>query len=107
MLRDADDELGLAPAPGLADLDALVEEFRAAGLRVDLGVDGELAGLPAGVDMSAYRIVQEALTNALRYAAGRSSSCTCAGSDGGVRITAANPVAADGLARQRPRPGRA
>ena len=70
VIRDDADELGLNPAPGVADLDRLVQEFRAEGLEVDLSVEEGLAPLPAGIDVSAYRIAQEALTNALRYGGG-------------------------------------
>ncbi|HWH29363.1 MAG TPA: histidine kinase [Mycobacteriales bacterium] len=73
LIRDSDDELGLAPDQGLEELDALVDQFRRSGLDVVLEVDGELAGLPAGVDLSAYRVVQEALTNALKYAPDRAA----------------------------------
>jgi signal transduction histidine kinase len=58
----------LAPQPGLAGLDVLVEGVRAAGLSVTLQVEGELDDLPAGLDLSAYRIVQEALTNTMKHA---------------------------------------
>jgi signal transduction histidine kinase len=58
----------LAPQPGLAGLDTLVEGVRATGLPVELHVEGELHDLPAGLDLSAYRIVQEALTNAIKHA---------------------------------------
>jgi signal transduction histidine kinase len=57
-----------APTPGLADLPRLVAEVNGAGLAVDLEVEGEATGAPAGVELTAYRIVQEALTNTLRHA---------------------------------------
>lgn len=72
LVRDKDDELGLDPDPGLARLDELVGQFRRSGLDVQLEVEGPRAPLPAGIDLSAYRIVQEALTNALKYATDRS-----------------------------------
>ena len=59
---------GLGPQPGLADLPRLVEQTRGAGLDVSLATDGVSAGLPARVDLFAYRIVQEALTNVLKHA---------------------------------------
>jgi signal transduction histidine kinase len=68
MLRKDDDELALAPQPSLEHLDLLVSQIRDAGLPVGLEVEGTPAPLPAGVDLSAYRIVQEALTNALKHA---------------------------------------
>lgn len=71
VLRDEDDELGLAPTPGLADVARLVEEFRRDGLDVRADFSAFAAELPAALDVSSYRIVQEALTNALRYAPDR------------------------------------
>jgi signal transduction histidine kinase len=59
---------GLGPQPGLADLPRLVEQIRGAGVDVSLATDGVPAGLPARVDLFAYRIVQEALTNVLKHA---------------------------------------
>ena len=59
---------GLGPQPGLADLPRLVEQTRGAGLDVSLATDGLSAELPARVDLFAYRIVQEALTNVLKHA---------------------------------------
>jgi signal transduction histidine kinase len=92
VLRDTGDELGLEPTPGLAQVPELVDRFRADGLRVDLEVDEPLPVLPAGLDVSAYRIVQETLTNALRYAADRSVCLTVRSDPAGVSITAANHV---------------
>ena len=57
-----------APSPRLRDADLLVSELAAAGLAVDLSLEGDAGELPAGVDLAAYRILQEALTNALRHA---------------------------------------
>jgi len=68
MLRAEDDDPGFAPQPGLEHLDVLVKQVREAGLDVDLRIEGEQRVLPAGVDLSAYRIVQEALTNTLKHA---------------------------------------
>jgi len=69
VLRDGDGDQApsLAPQPGLADVGSLVEQVGRAGLRVELVVEGSEAPLPAGVDLSAYRIVQEALTNAVKH----------------------------------------
>jgi signal transduction histidine kinase len=68
MLREPDEEPELTPQPGLGELPALAESVRAAGLPVRLVVDGDSAAVPAAVDVSAYRIVQEALTNVLKHA---------------------------------------
>jgi signal transduction histidine kinase len=57
-----------APAPGLADLDRLVRDVGGAGLEVDVRKEGARTELPPGVDFTAYRIVQEALTNVLKHA---------------------------------------
>jgi signal transduction histidine kinase len=67
-MRRGDDGPELAPPPGLGRLDDLLEETRRAGLPVQLHVDGEPFRLPVAIDLSAYRIVQEGLTNALKHA---------------------------------------
>jgi len=68
VLRKGDEELALAPQPSLRHLGTLVAQVREAGLPVELSVEGETTALPPGVDLSAYRIIQEALTNALKHA---------------------------------------
>ena len=67
MLRE-DDGASYTPAPGLADLDRLVRDIESAGLEVDVKREGTQSDLPPGVDFTAYRIVQEALTNVLKHA---------------------------------------
>jgi len=64
----SDDGLALSPQPTLRDLERLIANVRDAGLPVELRVEGSPVPLPPGIDLSAYRIVQEALTNALKHA---------------------------------------
>jgi signal transduction histidine kinase len=71
VLRDVDHEAPRAPVPGLGQLDALLERSRAAGLAVQVVEEGEPCQLPADVDVTAYRIVQESLTNSGRHSGGR------------------------------------
>jgi signal transduction histidine kinase len=66
--QEAEPRGSLAPAPGLAELEALAAEVARAGVRVEVRIEGAPAPLPAGLDLSAYRIVQEALTNVVRHA---------------------------------------
>ena len=66
--QEGEPQGALAPVPGLADLDGLLAEVAKAGLAVRLQVEGAPSPLPAGVDLSAYRIVQEALTNVVKHA---------------------------------------
>jgi signal transduction histidine kinase len=68
MLRRNGHTEGLEPQPSIEHIDLLVEQVERAGLPVSLAVEGERAPLPAGVDLCAYRIVQEGLTNALKHA---------------------------------------
>jgi signal transduction histidine kinase len=68
VLREGATDVPLAPAPGLAELDGLVQTAARAGLRVDVSIAGTARQLPGAVDLAAYRIVQEALTNVVRHA---------------------------------------
>nr|WP_294693917.1 histidine kinase [uncultured Friedmanniella sp.] len=90
IIRDEDDELGLRPAPALSDLSGLVESFRERGLEIDAELPDPVPVLPAGVDVSAYRITQEALTNALRYAVDRRVTLQVTASETTVSIRAGN-----------------
>jgi signal transduction histidine kinase len=66
--QEAEPRGSLAPAPGLGEVEALAAEVARAGVRVEVRIEGTPAALPAGLDLSAYRIVQEALTNVVRHA---------------------------------------
>jgi signal transduction histidine kinase len=68
VLSPSDDGGGLAPQPGVSQIGDLVERVREAGLPTELNIEGEPRELPRATDTAVYRIVQEALTNALRYA---------------------------------------
>jgi signal transduction histidine kinase len=101
VLRNPEDQHGeLSPVPGLADLDRLIADTAVAGVITEYDVDGEARPLPPAIDLSAYRIVQEALTNVVRHA-----GPTCAR----VRISYQRTevcieVTDDGPRGQRPRP---
>jgi signal transduction histidine kinase len=68
VLREDSGEIAFEPQPGVGSLEALLARARRAGLPVELAVLGRPAALPPGVDLAAYRVVQEALTNTLRHA---------------------------------------
>ncbi len=89
------------PAPGASDLDALVEEVRAAGLDVTLDSSGDWEDVPAGLQLAVYRIVQEALTNCLKHSSGKQATVTLTLRDALVRVG----VVDDGAPRGEPVPG--
>ena len=87
MLRDPEESALRAPQPGLAAVHQLVAEARDSGLPVTFTIHGAPRRLPAGIDLAAYRIIQEALTNARRHAAGASSvEVTVDWSEAGLRL---------------------
>jgi signal transduction histidine kinase len=96
MLRADDELLALAPQPSLSGLDALAREVTKAGLPVELQIVGEPVELPAGVDLSAYRIVQEALTNALKHAGPARANVSVRYGDGELQIEVVDDGSATG-----------
>jgi signal transduction histidine kinase len=68
VLRKDDEAAALSPQPGAQSLDLLVNRAQEAGLDVDVGIEGRPRPLPPGIDVSVYRIIQEALTNTLKHA---------------------------------------
>ncbi|MFE0458208.1 sensor histidine kinase [Kitasatospora sp. NPDC058965] len=80
----------LAPQPSLRQLGALVDRIAFAGLPVEVRIDGEPRPLPAGIDLTAYRIVQEALTNALRHGDGGKAEVTVRYSERHLRVEVLN-----------------
>jgi signal transduction histidine kinase len=86
MRADVPGAAELAPQPGLARLEELVDDARAARTDVRLHVEGDPVALPPGVDLTAYRIVQEALTNARRHAPGAAVDVGILYRDGAVRV---------------------
>jgi signal transduction histidine kinase len=87
VLRRPEEAPALAPQPSLKHLDKLVEQAREAGLPVELRVEGDPLPLPAGLDLTAYRLVQEALTNALKHARAQHAEVLVHYSDEHVELT--------------------
>jgi signal transduction histidine kinase len=86
VLRRADEAAELAPQPRLDQVEALVAGAREAGLPVELRVEGKPVELPVGVDLTAYRLVQEGLTNALKHAHARHAEVLVRYDDGHVEV---------------------
>ncbi|MFE3583527.1 sensor histidine kinase [Streptomyces vinaceus] len=102
VVRSADYEAPDAPQPTLASLDGLLANVREAGLGVEKTVTGAVRELPPGVELSAYRIIQEALSNTLRHAPGAAASVEVSYVLGGLGIRVVNAAATGDV---RPSPG--
>jgi signal transduction histidine kinase len=93
----------MAPQPGTDGLESLVERVREAGLPVELRIEGEARQLPPGIDVATYRIVQEALTNALKYAGGAPTQAVLRYSNDAIEIDVIDEgkvtTPADGIGR--------
>ncbi|MGK4579952.1 sensor histidine kinase [Kitasatospora sp. HPMI-4] len=88
--RGEDDEAELSPQPGLDRLSALIDRIAFAGLPVEVRISGEPRPLPRGIDLTAYRIVQEALTNALKHGHGGKAEVTVRYADHSLRVEVLN-----------------
>jgi signal transduction histidine kinase len=86
----ADEHGAYQPAPGLADIDRLVADIDAAGIPVTLTIDGTRDDVPPGVDLTAYRIVQEALTNVLKHAGTARAAVVIGYQPGALRLEIAD-----------------
>ncbi|MFC9294290.1 sensor histidine kinase [Streptomyces sp. NPDC057011] len=102
VVRSADYEAPDAPQPTLASLDGLLANVREAGLSVEKTVTGAVRELPQGVELSAYRIIQEALSNTLRHAPGAAAAVEVSYVLGGLGIRVVNEA---GTGDARPSPG--
>ena len=90
LLRRPEDSADLTPQPGLSELDRLVDQAREAGLEIAMRVTGLVRPVPAGLDLAAYRIIQEALTNCRKYADGAPVSVLLCYGDHGLDIEVVN-----------------
>uniref|UniRef100_A0AAU2JGY9 histidine kinase n=1 Tax=Streptomyces sp. NBC_00049 TaxID=2903617 RepID=A0AAU2JGY9_9ACTN len=96
----------LAPQPTLSRLSPLIDRFAFAGLPVDVRISGDARPLPPGIDVTAYRIIQEALTNALKHGDGGTTEVTVRYADHALRVEVLNsgPSVLSGHAPGSPRP---
>jgi signal transduction histidine kinase len=105
VLKAEEDGDGRVPQPGLARLGELLDAMRASGLSVEAVVQGTPRALSPGVDLSAYRIVQEALTNSLRHAAGASSGASSRRGRAGAGGSSSGRACPRSRRERRPDPG--
>ena len=90
LLHAEDEHAEYAPQPSLRDIGALVERARVAGLPVELTVEGARRELPAGIDLAAYRVVQEALTNVVKHGGGAETDVRVRYQADAVEVTVAD-----------------
>jgi len=90
VLRRPEETPALAPQPSLEHLDKLVAHVRESGLPVELIVEGDAVPLPAGLDLTAYRLVQEGLTNALKHARADRAQVVVRYGDGEIEVEVAD-----------------
>jgi signal transduction histidine kinase len=96
VLRRPEEAPTLVPQPSLEHVDKLVEQTREAGLPTQLTVEGEVTALPAGIDLTAYRLVQEGLTNALKHARATHAEVLVRYVDGSVELVVTDNGNGDG-----------
>ncbi len=96
VLRRPDEAPALAPQPSLEHLDRLIAQAREAGLPVELRIEGEPEPLPASVDLTAYRLVQEGLTNAIKHARAQCAEVVVRYGDRHVELTVTDDGSGDG-----------
>ena len=96
VLRRPEEAPALAPQPSLEHVDRLVAQAREAGLPVELRVEGDPVDLPAGVDLTAYRLVQEGLTNAIKHARAKHAEVLVRYANGTVELTVSDDGTGDG-----------
>jgi signal transduction histidine kinase len=96
VLRRPEEAPALAPQPSLEHLDRLVAQARESGLPVEVQIEGEPTQLPPGVDLTAYRLVQEGLTNAIKHARASKADVVVRYADGSVEISVTDDGSGDG-----------
>ena len=96
VLRRPEESPALAPQPSLEYLDKLVQHARETGLPVELRIEGDPVQLPAGVDLTAYRLVQEGLTNALKHARAQHAEVFVRYGDGHIEVSVSDDGSGDG-----------
>jgi signal transduction histidine kinase len=96
VLRRPEDAPALAPQPSLEHIEKLVEQTREAGLPTELKVEGDASRLPAGIDLTAYRLVQEGLTNALKHSRATHAEVHVRYADGSVELVVSDNGSGNG-----------